>query len=269
MATRIFNPNIIFPQSPFLDPLTGRPAREWIIWLQNPSITGLSLSNPLGTISGGTDNDKTPENGELLIGNGTGYTVNPPFAGSGINITKGPGTLTFSLGTSGITAGTYGSASSVGVFTVNEYGILTSAVNSFIGISASQITSGSINPSQISGSYTGITGVGVLTAGTWNATTIAVNHGGTGATTAATALTNLGAAASGANNDITSLSGLTTALSIIQGGTGATTANGARTNLGLGSGLSVTITTAKLTTLGANGSMTFTNGILTAQTAAT
>jgi len=34
-------------------------------------------------------------------------------------------------------------------------------------------------------------------------------------------------------------------------------------------GLSVTITTAKLTTLGANGSMTFTNGILTAQTQAT
>ena len=34
-------------------------------------------------------------------------------------------------------------------------------------------------------------------------------------------------------------------------------------------GLSVTITTAKLTTLGTNGSMTFTNGLLTAQTQAT
>lgn len=37
----------------------------------------------------------------------------------------------------------------------------------------------------------------------------------------------------------------------------------------LGSGLSVTITTAKLTGIGANGSMTFTNGVLTAQTPAT
>jgi hypothetical protein len=39
----------------------------------------------------------------------------------------------------------------------------------------------------------------------------------------------------GANSDITSLSGLTTALSIGQGGTGAKTKEDARTNLGLGS----------------------------------
>ena len=61
----------------------------------------------------------------------------------------------------------------------------------------------------------------------------------------------------------------TNPIAITSGGTGANTASGARTNLGLGSGLSVTITTAKLTTLGTNGSMTFTNGILTAQTQAT
>ncbi|EGF4814140.1 tail fiber domain-containing protein [Escherichia coli] len=43
-----------------------------------------------------------------------------------------------------------------------------------------------------------------------------------------------GKAAKGANSDITSLSGLTTALSVVQGGTGSTTASGARTNFGLG-----------------------------------
>ena len=47
------------------------------------------------------------------------------------------------------------------------------------------------------------------------------------------------------------------------------TASAAQVNT-LGSGLSVTITTAKITPVtGSNGSMTFTNGILTAQTQAT
>lgn len=40
-------------------------------------------------------------------------------------------------------------------------------------------------------------------------------------------------------------------------------------NANITGGITATITTAKLTTLGTNGSMTFTNGILTAQTAAT
>jgi hypothetical protein len=83
---------------------------------------------------------------------------------------------------------------------------------------------------------------------------ILVSQGGTGATTPSGARTNLGAtsvgnalfiatdevaarnaiiaAKSGANSDITSLSGLTTALSLAQGGTGATNASAARANLG-------------------------------------
>jgi len=49
---------------------------------------------------------------------------------------------------------------------------------------------------------------------------------------AGAARTTLGAAASGANSDITSLASLSTALSVAQGGTGSTTAAGARTSLG-------------------------------------
>ena len=63
------------------------------------------------------------------------------------------------------------------------------------------------------------------------ATPLGVSTGGTGANTAANARTNLGAAKSGANSDISALSGLTTALSIAQGGTGATTASAALANL--------------------------------------
>lgn len=70
------------------------------------------------------------------------------------------------------------------------------------------ITGGTIaNVTITSGSITGIT-------------PLAVAVGGTGANTAAAARTNLSAAQLGANSDITSLSGLTTALSVAQGGTG-------------------------------------------------
>lgn len=49
---------------------------------------------------------------------------------------------------------------------------------------------------------------------------VPVSRGGTTATTTSAARSNLGAAASGANSDITSLSGLTTALTTSQGGIG-------------------------------------------------
>lgn len=63
--------------------------------------------------------------------------------------------------------------------------------------------------------------------------TLPVASGGTGGANATTARSNLSAAASGANSDITSLTGLTTALSVAQGGTGGANATTARSNLGL------------------------------------
>jgi hypothetical protein len=68
---------------------------------------------------------------------------------------------------------------------------------------------------------------------------IPVAAGGTGSTTAASARASLGVAASGANSDITSLSGLTTALSLAQGGTGGASAASARSSLGLAIGTNV------------------------------
>jgi hypothetical protein len=63
-------------------------------------------------------------------------------------------------------------------------------------------------------------------------TALSVGQGGTGATNPQTARANLGAAAAGANSDITAITGLSTPLAVTQGGTGASTINSARSTLG-------------------------------------
>jgi hypothetical protein len=99
-------------------------------------------------------------------------------AGTGLTLT---GTV-FSITNTAVTPASYGSASSVATFTVNAQGQLTAAANASIAINGNQITSGTVGSSFISGSYTGITGVGTLTAGTWNADAIQPLYGGTGLT---------------------------------------------------------------------------------------
>ena len=64
-----------------------------------------------------------------------------------------------------------------------------------------------------------------------SATPLGTARGGTGSSTAAGARTNIGAASAGVNNDITSVTGLTTALSVGQGGTDAANAADALFNL--------------------------------------
>jgi hypothetical protein len=122
----------------------------------------------------------------LPITVGTTPIVFSQFGAGGTTYTAGTGlTLAgtvFSITNTAVTAASYGSASSVGTFTVNAQGQLTAAADAPIAIAGNQITSGTIDTARISGSYTGITGVGTLTAGTWNATTIGTAYGGTGLT---------------------------------------------------------------------------------------
>jgi hypothetical protein len=89
--------------------------------------------------------------------------------------------ITYS-GVNSITAGTYGSATNVARITVNDFGGITDISSVPIAIDATQIVSGNINTARIQGAYTGITGVGTLTLGTWNATPITTTYGGTGLT---------------------------------------------------------------------------------------
>jgi hypothetical protein len=109
------------------------------------------------------------------------------------------------------------------------------------------ITGGSIGGVGITGSTINNTPIGNTTPSTISGTTISAtgqfNGSGVGLT----------------NIPYTGITGLATVAH-----------TGAYSDLtGTPTGLSVTITTAKLTPTGTNGSMTFTNGILTAQTQAT
>ena len=96
-------------------------------------------------------------------------------AGTGLTLTG----TTFSITPVG-TAGTKGTASSVPVFVTNASGQVTSSTDTAISISATQVTSGTLDAARLSGSYTGITGVGTLAAGTWNGSVIGPTYGGTG-----------------------------------------------------------------------------------------
>jgi hypothetical protein len=171
-------------------------------------------------------------------------------AGTGLNLS--PAT-TFNISNTTVTAAAYGSASSVGTFTVNAQGQLTTAASTAIAINGNQITSGTVGSAYITGSYTGITGVGTLTAGTWNASAITdiylatistagkVSNSATTATSANTASAIVARDSSGnftAGTITASLTGTASSATNIAGGTTGSlpynTAAGVTTFLGLG-----------------------------------
>lgn len=114
MATSPNATQITPPRVPIIDERTGAVSREWYRWFY-------SLYNIVGggagivpVASGGTGLSTIPTNGQLLIGNGTGYTLNTLGVGAGISVTNGIGTITlantgvlsFSSGTTGLTPAT-------------------------------------------------------------------------------------------------------------------------------------------------------------------
>jgi len=122
MATAIPNSNINIPYAEFLDPITGRPSIPWMQWLMNPTFITINLGSAVPVTSGGTGLTTIPTNGQLLIGNGTGYTLNTLGAGAGISVTNGLGTITVAntgvLSVSGGTTGLTPAAATTGVVTL-------------------------------------------------------------------------------------------------------------------------------------------------------
>jgi hypothetical protein len=152
------------PRVPFMDERTGTISREWFRFLNNIYTICGDGTGIIGPINGGTGVDGVPTNGQLLIGDTGTYKLNTLTQGTGINVTNGAGSITVGLTDTGVTAGTYGTASNVPTYAVNAQGRLTSSVNTPIAINASQITSGEVP----------------------------ILRGGTGASTASGARTNLG-----------------------------------------------------------------------------
>ena len=162
-------------------------------------------------------------------------------AGTGLNLSG----YQFSIANTAVTAGSYGSASSVPTYTVNAQGQLTAASNTSIAIAASQITSGTIDTARISGSYTGITGVGTLAAGTWNGSTIGVAYGGTGATTLTGYVKGSGTSAFTASTTIptTDLSGTISNAQLANSTISGVALGGNLYNLTFGSGITASTST--------------------------
>jgi hypothetical protein len=152
------------PRVPLIDERTGTISREWFRFLNN-LYTILGEGNGIiEPINGGTGVGTIPTNGQLLIGNGTGYALNTLTAGTGISVTNGAGSVAVKVADTGVTAGNYGTSSNVPTYSVNAQGQLTNSVNTPIAINAAQITSGEVP----------------------------ILRGGTGASTASDARTNLG-----------------------------------------------------------------------------
>jgi hypothetical protein len=174
---------------------------------------------------------------------GTGWVVIAPFPST---VDTDPVTFAQFTGASSLSGGDgidiSGNVVSVDLATNSGLTFTTGqlTVNSTIAGTGLTFTSGVLD---VDASQTQITAVGTLTTGTWNADTIAIANGGTGATTASGARTNLGVVI-GTNVqawdvNLDQIAGLTPTDSNFIVGNGSAwiteTGNTARTSLGLGS----------------------------------
>jgi hypothetical protein len=120
------------------------------------SVPVADISGVLPIAKGGTNLSSTPTNGQLLIGNGTGYTLASLTAGSNITITPGAGTI---------------SIAATGAAAAFVYETFTRRVSGTVGAGAPQIgPSLTKNPFSLtefpSGSWTGIDTASRFTAAT-------------------------------------------------------------------------------------------------------
>lgn len=154
------------------------------MWFNNVyTVTGAG-NGVTPVINGGTGLGTIPTNGQLLIGNGTGYTLNTLGYGAGISVTNGSGTIT--VANTGVLSNLAGAGISVsgatGNVTIGNTGVLSIIAGT--GISASS-TTGNVTLSNTgvlswSGGTTGLTPAAATTGAITLAGTLVAVNGGTG-----------------------------------------------------------------------------------------
>jgi hypothetical protein len=193
------NTQITPPRVPLTDERTGAVSREWYRWLYNIyNITGGALGiTPV--VNGGTGLGTIPTNGQLLIGNGTGYTLNTLGAGAGISVSNGVGTVTvantgvlsFAGGTTGLTpaAATTGAVTLAGTLIAANggTGLSSYAVGDLLYANTTttlaKLSDVATGNALISGGVGVAPAWGKIGLTTHVSGTLAVGNGGTGATT--------------------------------------------------------------------------------------
>ena len=118
-----------------------------------------------------------------------------------------------STGTIGVTNMPWTQFSGAGTYTAgNGLQLISNAFSVKLNGTSLDASASGLRISTTYAGQTSITTLGTIGTGVWEATDVAVLHGGTGASDAAGARANLSAAVLGANNDITSMSAITGAI---------------------------------------------------------
>lgn len=119
----ITNTQITPPRIPIVDRETGYVSREWYRFFYNLYVLTGSGEGITPVAMGGTGLSDIPQTGELLIGNGLGYSLNKLTEGSGIDIVNSPGHV--AIANAGVISNTAGNGITVSSSTGNN----TIAVN--------------------------------------------------------------------------------------------------------------------------------------------
>ena len=204
----------------------------------------VTLAGTLVPANGGTGITTTPLSGQLLIGNGTNYTVATLGTGTGISITAGTGTL--QVNNTGVTSNVAGTNITVSGAT-GAVSIATSATPSFTTITSTQATGtapftvasttnvANLNASSLNGATFAAPGtIGGGTAGSGAFTTLSASGVITSTQATGTAPFTVASTTNVANLNASSLSGATFAApGAIGGGTaGAITGTTITANTG-------------------------------------